>query len=383
VTATGTHGRGGGLKVILGAVAVVGALLVIGVLSIDHSSNERYDPAATGPEGTKALVELLERFGAHVEVAQSFPVRADVAIAFPDSVPDSRVDDVRRWAADGSTLVVADAASELTPLAEPAAVATSGTLPQGACDIDGLTDLGPLNLGPRSSSLRFRRQPGMPMCWSDGSHAYAALLSEGQGRILSLADGTPFQNQSLDEDDNAALATAVLAPRPGTRVAILTRAAFPGQPTGPTSASDAFGRLMATYPAIGLVLAQLGIALVLFALARGHRLGRPVGEPQPVQIAGSSLTEAVGRLLRQRQDPDAVARVLRAEGRRTVAARSGLPAAAPPAVLAEALEARTGRPPHESLAVLDGPPIASDAELVALAEQIDTVVEEVTHGRSP
>jgi hypothetical protein len=385
VTASATTvSRGGGVgRMVLVAGAVIGALLVIGVLSIDQRGGEPYDTSSTGPEGTRALVELVERFGARVEVAQAFPADADVAIAFTDVVPPSRVQDVRDWVAAGHTLVIADPSSELTPLADfRPGLGDEQVVDRGECTIDALAGADRLRLGEDPTPFRYDRAPGVPVCFADREGAAVMLSGEGSGRIVSLVDGTPFQNQYLDADDNAVVATALLAPRPGTRVAVLTGAAFPGQGGSP-SVTGAIDRLLGAYPAVGFVLIQIGVALAVLALVAGRRLGQPVAEPQPVQIAGSSLVDAVGHLLRQRRDPEASAAVLRAEARRAVAERSGLHAGVAPMVLAEALSARTGRSAGEALAVLDGPPIASDAELVALADQIDAVLEEVTHGRSP
>jgi hypothetical protein len=380
VTAAARSG-GGTPKLLLIIGAVVGALLVIGVLSVDQGAGEPFDPTSTGPEGTKALVELTERFGARVSIPATFPVDADVAIAFRDEVPRRAEEDVRHWVETGHTLIVADPFSGLSPPADYTSPVVD-TVARGDCDIAALAHVDTLALGPSPALLRYDTDGDVAPCFADGGGAYVAERAAGSGLIVGLAGGEVFQNRNLDERDNAVLATALLAPRPGTRVAVLTKEAFPG-PKGDPSVGDAIGRLIEEYPRVGFVLIQIGIALGVLAVVRARRVGRPVTEPQPVAIAGSSLVDATGRMLRQRRDPEAAARVLRAEARRTVAERAALPATAPTAVLAEALAARTGRSPQESWAVLDGPPVTSDADLVALADQIDHVVEEVSHGRAP
>jgi hypothetical protein len=384
MTAAGSPapGRGTG-RLVLVAIVVVGALLVVGALTADQRTARPYDPASTSPEGTHAVIELAERFGARVQVAQGFPVDADVAVAFEDVVPATRTDEVRRWVAAGHTLVMADARSELTPPADVAVASLSGpVLRQGRCDIAALAAIGSLDLGRQATRFRYLPAPGLSSCFADDDGAFAVLRAEGSGGVVGLADGSVFQNRNLGSADNAVLVTALLAPHPGVRVAILTDAAFPGAPRDEdASVGNSLGRLIT--PSVRLLLLQLGVALAVFAVARGRRLGRPILEPQPVQIAGSALVGAVGNLLQQRRDPEPAANLLRADLRRTVAERVGLPATAPPSVLAEAVSARTGRPAAELRDVLDDRPLAGDAELVSLAAQIDIVRQEVLHGRSP
>ena len=62
-----------------------------------------------------------------------------------------------------------------------------------------------------------------------------------------------------------------------------------------------------------MALAQLLIAFVVFALWRGRRLGRPVAEVQPVEIAGSELVVAVGNLLQKAGRPEIAAERLRSD----------------------------------------------------------------------
>ena len=63
-----------------------------------------------------------------------------------------------------------------------------------------------------------------------------------------------------------------------------------------------------------------------FALWKGRRLGRPVAETQPVQIAGSELVVAVGNLMQKAGRPEAAASQLRDDLRRDLTSRLGLAA---------------------------------------------------------
>jgi hypothetical protein len=129
-----------------------------------------------------------------------------------------------------------------------------------------------------------------------------------------------------------------------------------------------------------LVLAQLLAALAAVALWRARRLGRPVTEDQPVHVAGSELTVAVGNLLARAGRRDAAASGLRADLRRWLGERLGLGRTAPANHLAAATAARAGVPVERVLAVITDQPVADDAALVELAQQIEQVRQEVVHG---
>ena len=84
---------------------------------------------------------------------------------------------------------------------------------------------------------------------------------------------------------------------------------------------------------------QLAVAFGVLVLWRSRRLGRPVLEPQPVQLAGSELVVAVGELLQRAKGREQAASVLRDDLRRWLAERLGLPPATPAEVVAEAAAA--------------------------------------------
>jgi hypothetical protein len=376
-------GRRRGLGVAL-AVAVVAGLLLAGSLTGEGGGTRPYDPASTALTGTHALVELIESFGSRVDVPDRFPVDADVAVVFQDVIPDDLTDDVEDWVAKGHTLVIGDPRAESAPPAEllnPAAAAAlgGGPLPRGRCTVDPLADARELDLSDVTVAAAYLDDGVADVCFATGRHAFVRVEDVGAGHVVGLAGAGVLQNRSLGRADNAVLAMDLIAPRRGTRVAVLTAGAFPT--SGRQGEVGSLGDLL-TAP-VRLLLAELAVAAVVFALASGRRLGRPMVEAQPVQIAGSELVAAVGDLLRQQRDPDRTASILRGDLRRTLAQRTGLPPDAPPAAVAEAVAARTGRPVEEVRALLTDFPVGGDAELVRLADQIDTVREEVLHGRTP
>jgi hypothetical protein len=130
-------------------------------------------------------------------------------------------------------------------------------------------------------------------------------------------------------------------------------------------------------------LLQLGVAFLFFAVWRALRLGKPVLEPQPVQVEGSELVAAVGRLLQQNRSPQTAADLLRNDFRRTLEERLGVPADAPPDVAVELVAERTGLA-HEVVAGGLAPaPVQDEAGLLQVAHSIEAIRAEVLHGQHP
>jgi hypothetical protein len=123
------------------------------------------------------------------------------------------------------------------------------------------------------------------------------------------------------------------------------------------------------------------VAFVLLALWRARRLGRPVVEPQPVQLPGAELVVAVGNLLQRAKSRRQAAGLLTDDLRRSLAERLGLPASTPPDQVADAVAARTGIPRERVLRTLSQATPGDEAELVALSQAVDTIRREVIRVR--
>jgi hypothetical protein len=385
MTAAASGGRRGGAGTAIGIVAVVIGLVAIGVINAETKSDIPYDPKSSSPNGTKAVFETARALGASVDVPDHFPVDdADVAVLFEDLVPADEVDKVHDWVRDGHTLIVTDPYSDFTASAQSTSPGASGavslTIERGTCTVDALQNVGRINRGVATGfDTMFRAQRGQ-VCFANAEGAFVVVTPEGNGQVISIASGLPFTNKYLGRDDNAVLAADLLAPRSGYRIAVLGEAAFgPGSGAGGIDVIGSLGRLVT--PGVRLLMLELAVAVLVYGFARGRRLGRPVAEPQPVQIAGSELVAAVGNLLQQAREPSNAGAVLRSDIRRQLSGRLGVPLDAPPIVLAELISSRTGRSREEVLALIDDPPVASESDLVALAQQIDVVREEVLHGQ--
>ena len=96
-----------------------------------------------------------------------------------------------------------------------------------------------------------------------------------------------------------------------------------------------------------------------------------------MEIAGSELVGAAGRLLERGRSAGAAAEVLRARLRRSLAARFGVPPSASTATLAQVVAERTGADPAVVDTAVGERPVTSDDELVAVAQAVATIHQEV------
>lgn len=340
---TATRTRRAGPWLAIAAVAVLAALIA-GAPS-EPGSGRPFDPRSNREDGTRALVLLLESLGADVSIDRGAPPdSADVALILTDRLDDDDRAGTRRWVEGGGVLIVADV---LSPLAPPL---TGTACPEALDDVNEIEIFAGTVLA-RTSALG---------CFDD---FVQVAEPAGTGIAVGLGAAAPFTNALLDERDNAVLAAALLAPTGRERVVIIDGRRGNADQTLPG--------LIA--PPVRQAIAQLAVAFVLYVLWRGRRLGRPVGEPQPVAVAGSELVSAIGRLLDARGRPDEAAAALRLDLRRALVNRLGLPATADGRTIGAAVAARTDLDADRVAAAIESRPVADTAALVEVAAELDRI----------
>jgi len=355
--------------------ALVGVgVVVLALIGRDDRESLALDPRSDARLGTSALAALLGELGAEVEASDELPGDdTDVAVLFTDLLDADQQAALDGWVRAGGTLVVTDPGSTFSPpvghsFADGDELADRvGERP--VCD---LTPLEGLDLGavdPRNGGVLYDVPARGDACLGDGGPAYLVATATGEGDVVAVGGSGMFVNTALAEGENAPVVAALVAPAAGTRVTLLR----PGPLSG--GGTRTLGDLIA--PNVRRALAQLGIAFVLFALWRSRRLGAPVDEPQPVAVAGSELVAAVGSLLDRSRSPQHAADLLRADLRRFLGDRLGVPPEASPAVLAAVAAERVGADGDRVAWALGPSPVADDDELVALAQTIDAVRQEV------
>lgn len=349
----------------------VGAgLLAVALLGGAPNDGPPLDPRSDDPLGTSALVSLLEGLGADVELSVGLPDEADdSALLLSDRLDEAQTGSVLAWVRRGGTLVVTDPGSSFVPAVSlPSDALESEDLDRGICTVAALDGVEIVDGG---TAVRYDTSLGRSSCLGSRDFAFVVVSTEGEGEIVAVGGAAFATNERLDEADNAVLAAGLLAPRSGTTVRFVD-APIPaggGDKTLYELVSDGVRRA-------GL---QLGLAFVLYALWRAVRLGRPVREAQAVEIAGSELVAAAGRLLERGRAPAEAAEVLREGLRRDLRARLGVPVDASPEVLAEVVAERSGVDPQAARMAVGDHAVTNDDELVAVARAIASVHQEVIH----
>ena len=356
---------------------VVGVALVVVVAGRGAEEGNPLDPASPGPLGTKGLVEVLRELGGQVRVSGERPgAGTETALLLSDDLTPGRRQGLLDWVRRGGTLVVADPSSGVTAVEQVGSTGI-GLLDaeiERRCEVAALADVGRVAApggvvfevpeGPAGSP-----EGGVRACFPRNDGAWLLVQPLGAGTVVRLGGASVLVNQELGEADNAVLLASLLVPTEQTTVQVL-------QPPLPGGGDAGLTDLIA--PRVRLALWQLVVAFVLLALWRARRLGRPVAEPQPVQLPGAELVVAVGNLLQRAKGRGQAAGLLTDDLRRSLAGRLGLPPSAPADQVADAVAARTGIPRERVLRTLTRSTPRDEAELVALSQAVDTVRREVT-----
>ncbi|MFL6223789.1 MAG: DUF4350 domain-containing protein [Actinomycetes bacterium] len=382
----GVGGGAGARSSVRGALpwvaVVLGVALVVAVAGRGAEEGNPLDPASPGPLGTKGLVEVLRGLGGRVTVSAGQPgTGTDTALLLSDDLTPRRRQGLLDWVRRGGTLVVADPSSGVTRV-EPTGSTRFGLLDaeiERRCAVPALRDAervaapgGVVFEIPEGQGAPGNRPGATQACFPRNDGAWLLVQPLGGGTVVRLGGASALVNQELGEADNAILLASLLVPVEGTAVQVL-------QPPLPGGGTAGLGDLIA--PRVRLALWQLVVAFVLLALWRARRLGRPVAEPQPVQLPGAELVVAVGNLLQRAKGRGQAAGLLTDDLRRSLAERLGLPPSTPADQVADTVAERTGIPRERVLRTLTRTTPRDEAELVALSQAVDTIRREVTRVR--
>lgn len=367
-------GRRGAPGWVVPGLAVVAGLVALLAIGDPSQGDDPLSPRSDERLGTSALVALADELGADVEVTDRLPdADTDVFVLLVDLLDTEQVEEVEQWVMAGGTLVVVDPGSVFAPdrarrfLEVDDLDAVGGGASR--CDVAPLDDLDVRGVEPRNGGVLYDVPAGAGSCLGNGEEAYIVATPRAAGTVVAVGGSGMVVNAALAEGENAPVVAALVAPQEGTALAVLE----PGPVAG--AGEDSLFDLIS--PNVRRALAQLAIAFAVYVLWRSRRLGAPVAEPQPVAVAGSELVAAVGSLLDRTGSPQHAADVLRADLRRFLADRLGVPPSAPPQVLARVAAERTDADEARVAWALGPSPVPDDDRLVALAQTIDAVREEV------
>lgn len=353
------------------------------------------DPGGTGPEGARALAEVLRAQGVEVDVVRSISGlegaapdgRTTVLVADPTNLGPGaarRLSGAARSA--GRLVLVGPRTEQLDRLEVPLAA-----YPGGADDVPARCDSPIVRDDDEVSGTdtRFVPEPAargatscFPLPGDDGEPdpeaSGVALVdlpaSAAHPSTLVVGFGAAWTNENVTTGSHAGLAVRAL----GSLPRVVWYQPGTSDLTAPGPGED--GGFSDVWPVwTGPVIALLGIAVVLLAAARGRRLGRLVREPLPVVVRAVETTESRGRLYRRSGDRSRAAAVLRLATRERLGRRLAVPVAAGDAVLVDAVARATGVDPLNVARALSGPLPTDDTALIQLAQQLTDLEERARH----
>jgi hypothetical protein len=358
------------VPLVLGTALVVVAVLLS--LGTEQFPEGRLEPESVSPDGTRALVRILEQDRGVDVVRSSADAEEALAAAGEDSVLvvflDYRLlpEELDALAAlDADTVLVQPTLRSLEAFAPGVDVTGRAETDKTLAPLCTLTEA--VAAGDARVGGELYEAPGDPSavgCYPAGSGEALIRVEDGASTTTVLGTGEPLTNTELDVEGNATLALNLMD---AENVVWL-------RPDPPQQAGSA--TLTELMP-LGLrwSVAPLVVALALLALWRGRRMGPLVPESLPVVVQASETTRGRAELYRSRQARDRAALAMRRGFLDRTVPKLGLAADASDEAVVSALAARTGDDPGALVALLHpaspDPFAADDGALVRLADELD------------
>ena len=374
----------------IAVVVVVLALLasVAAVLAQGRFREAPYEPSSPLPAGSKALVSVLEEQGAEVgtvrrtdEAARDLRAGGTVLVTDPSALGRDQLELLRSAldAGEGRLVLLAPDFGSLSVLA-------LGIRPTGRVAEDAPAIRADASCADASFRARTVRAGELPLD-DDGEQAAPGLLyTGGSGTrscfrtdagaavvrtddVIVLGSARFITNEGLREADGPAVALNAIGTA-GPVTWYLPSATDP-------MASDLASPLEQLPPWTGPVALWLAVCVLLALWALSWRLGPVVVEPLPVSVRSQELTVGRAHLLRRAGARDSAARSLRSAAAVRLADRLGVRRREGLDALIAAIVPHSRRDGGEIRRLLGPEPVASDAELVRLAHDLDRLEKEI------
>lgn len=372
--------------IVIAAVLVFGAVVLLIIQGGTRAPGPALGPDNPGPAGSKALVEVLRGHGVEVTEARSIDVAVDGArggatVFLYDEFGLLGDDRLQELAAAADRLVVAEpgfAALEALAPGVRLAGAASGAIDDIACDVRAAERAGILSDGQRLLTIdETAGDAGWRGCFRDAEFGFAMAVgsSVAGGEVALVAATTPFTNDRIDDEGNAALAIGLL----GASDDLVWY--LPGPGDADSAAAPTLAELTPGWVSPVIVLA---IAVVIAAgVWRGRRFGPLVVERLPVQVPAGETSEGRARLYARGAARGHAVDQLRIGTIQRLAALLRLPRSVDVGSVAEAAATATGRDAASvtRLLVTDVP--THDRELVDLASELGRLEQDVRQSIRP
>ena len=369
---------------VLGALALVGALAVVLLSGTDVTGGRPLGPQNPAPAGAKALVEVLRQQGVAVQVTTD--LRGTVSAASRDAAGTAVVVD------DADGLLVADQwrqvaeATDHVLLLAPGQAALDAVAPGVAlvgqrddgtaapgCDLPALSRVDEVSAGGRTYSAD---GDGVTACLRDPESDGSGLVEvdDGQRRVTVVGATSALTNGSALDADDAAYSLGLLG-QSDRLVWYLPSA---------DDVPEGAGTLATLTPGwVTPVLLLLALTAVAAGAWRGRRLGPLVVERLPVVVKASETTEGRARLYERSSSRRHALDQLRIGTFGRLGRTVGLPASASVDEVVERV-AQLLSADRRGLrhVLLDAAP-ADDAELVRLSDSLLDLERAVSRAAAP
>lgn len=373
--------RNRAMFVVLGLVAA-GLAVLVATSPRDATPGAALDPGNPNPDGAKALARVLESHGVRVTVARGdaelakadVDERTTVFVTSTEALSTYTSERLRSRAMDAGALVLAGAPPATIDSLGLGVDASPAFAPEpvpAECDDPLLAGL-ELEVPPTTGHVPRAASSPDGTCFpvrAGGSTAGLVTVVAGRPSTYLVGAAELFANGQITEGDDAAVALRLLGRHDHLVWYVADIADVPPGDAGPLRAI--------LPPWLGSASILVGLALVAVMLWRGRRLGPLVVEPLPVTVKAVESTVGRGRLYSRVRDRDHAARNLRAATAGRLAEHLRLPVGTSLDQLVPVVAMRVDRPPTEVRHLLDAGPVADDAALTLLAQQLTELEREV------
>nr|WP_279672582.1 DUF4350 domain-containing protein [Flexivirga meconopsidis] len=332
------------------------------------------DPDAPGPDGTRAVAQVLGQQGVSVDIARSpdefrdqSVAGATVLITRPQLLADDTLGDAMRHTSGARRVVVVDADPQTAhamqlPDLEGGPVAGR---PSTVCSVPWLE-----GLRMSYADVEYTAGPVGTSCFGEGGSGAVLVLPEingGRPETVLVGSRAVFTNKTVVRDDNAAIALRTL----GSTDRLVWFAPTLGSADNPLAQGPAWPRWFG--PSVWLA----GAVAVLVIVWRARRFGRLVPEPLPVVVRADETTRSRGLLYRKAGDTERSSRVLRAATRGRLARYLGLPPTGPTGPLVERVAHAAGIDPREVHELLLGPDATDEQSMTDIGKRLQLLERQV------
>ncbi|MDQ0922815.1 hypothetical protein QF038_001323 [Pseudarthrobacter sp. W1I19] len=364
-----------GLAALAAVVATALGMVIWGQLAPkgDGVSLSVHNP---GPEGARAVSEILGRHGVNVKGVDRFE---EAMAALEDSdFPTLLLYDRNGYLDDQRLSDLIDAAQRVVVIsprlqtlgALDSSITQAGVVPESAPVLEpdcSLPDAGAAGQVTGTSGFVY---DGGTSCYRPAGTSAGLLTVSGDGRVTVLGSTAILSNEKLDELGNAALALRTLGSSADLvwYLPSLEDLDTTGSPQTLSELAPDWSRF------IGLWLALVALAAILW---RGRRHGPLVFEPLPVVVKAVETAEGRARLYQEARAIGQARDNLRAGTLVRLARKLRLGPEATADEAAEAVARFLSRPSQGIKELLNEHP-PTEARLVAWAQELNTLEKEVS-----